>query len=202
MGNVIVTKEDFYNITWENYNEIAVKLGKKIKSYCLKNGYTIDCVVPILRGGGVLGIHLSHILNVVRMEPFQYKYMLLNNEYVNVALLEPKMDTICEFKNNCVLVTEGNHCSGTTAQKCIHKIRQSLPTAKIIYACLVRDVCHLKPLDGTTHEIYGILSNDSKMLTEDYCEKNGIPNKFGVFPWESVEEEIREVNSNANSNME
>lgn len=45
MGNVIVAKQDFYNITWEKYNDIAVKLGEEIKSYCLKNGYEIDCII-------------------------------------------------------------------------------------------------------------------------------------------------------------
>lgn len=198
----MVTKEDFYNITWEDYNKIAVELSEKVKKYCLENGYEIDCIMPILRGGGVLGIHLSHMLNIVQMKPFQYKYMWVDNEYEPVELLEPKLDAISDFKNNCILVTEGNHCSGATAQKCIYKIRQLLPTAIIIYACLVRDASFLKPLDGTTYEVYGILSNESKKLTADDCEKNGILNKYSVFPWESVEEEIKEVNSSADNYTE
>lgn len=198
----MVTKDDFYNITWGDYNDIAVKLSEEIKNYCLKSGYEIDCIVPILRGGGVLGIHLSHILNIVKIKPFQYKYTMQNNEYVPISLLEPVLDATCELKNNCVLVTEGNHCSGETAQKCIHKIRQLLPTAVIIYVCLERDASHLKPLEGTTHEIYGILSNESKMLAEDYCKRNGILNKYSIFPWESLEEEIKEVNSSTNNYME
>lgn len=160
----------------------------------MKNGYEIDCIMPILRGGGVLGIHLSHMLNVVKMKPFQYKYMWVDNKYEPVELLEPKLDSALELKNNCILVTEGNHCYGTTAQKCIYRIRQLLPTAVIIYVCLSRDISHLKPLDGTTHEIYGMISNDSKKLTAEECDKNGIPDKYAVFPWESVEEEIREIN--------
>lgn len=198
----MVTKEDFYNITWEEYNKLVIELGDKVKNYCQTKGYIIDCIVPILRGGGVLGIQLSHMLNIVKINPCQYKYILIGNSYIPIELLELRLDGVGNKKNTCILVTEGNHCSGTTAQKCIYKIQQLLPTAIIIYVSLARDANYLKRLDGTAFEIYGILSNESKMLSDDYCKDNGIPNKFSVFPWECVEEEVNEVNSSTQNYLD
>lgn len=194
-----VTKEDFYNIDWNEYGQIAVKLARNIKEYCLKHEREIHYIVPILRGGGILGIHLSHMLDIVQIRPCQYKYTLVNNDYIPVEFLEPNLALDYGLKPVNILVTEGNHCSGITAQKCIDKIHQFLPDASIIYACLARDASYLKPLTGTVYEVYGILSNESKKLSADQCKKIGIPNKFSVFPWELVEEEIKEIN-NSTSN--
>lgn len=198
----MATKEDFYNLTWEEYDKIVIELGKKIKEYCSKNAYTISYIVPILRGGGFLGIQLSHILNVIRIIPCQYKYMLIDNNYVPIELLEIRDDMESKDRKSCILVTEGNHCSGATAQKCIQKVRGLYPQMNIIYASLVRDASHLNKMEGTIFEVYGVLSNESRKLSSNYCEENGIFDKFSIFPWESIEEELEEVNNSADNYLE
>lgn len=191
----MVTEKDFYNITWNQCNEAIIKIGNNIKQYCLENNCRITHIVPILRGGGILGIYLSHILNISRVNPCQYKYMLVGDSYEPFELLAPHFDQRME-KETCILVTEGNHCYGKTAQKCIDRIYQILPETIIIYASLVRDVNHLNSLNGTVYETYGFLSNDSKSFSVSECKGRNIPYEYGVFPWESIEEEMEDINSN------
>lgn len=191
----MVTEKDFYNITWLQCDEAITKIGSDIKKYCIEHNCKITHIVPILRGGGILGIYLSHILNVTRVNPCQYKYMLVDDSYVPFELLAPHFDQ-CDEKETCILLTEGNHCYGETAQKCIDKIYHLLPKATIIYASLVRDANHLHFLNGTIYETYGFLSNDSKEFSANECKDRDIPYEYGVFPWESIEEEMAEINNN------
>lgn len=194
----MVTKEDFYYVSWSQYEKAAIEISQKIHKYCSENDITITHIVPILRGGGVLGIHLSHMLNVTKVNTCQYKYVSEDKKYVPMELLAPRFEKEID-RNACILVTEGNHCSGATAQKCINSIRQLVSEVTILYASLARDANHLKPMEGTVYEVYGFLSNESKAFSPEYCKKNNIPDKFSIFPWESVEEEIREINNSRNN---
>ena len=102
--------------------------------------------------------------------------------------------------NLTILVTEGNHVRGGTALKCIQKIKSVLPNVKIIYASVGRDYAHRNRLPGTVFETWGFLTNETEILSKDECKELGVKNKFVVYPWEIIEEEIMEVNNSLDCN--
>lgn len=198
----IYDKNDFQNITWSKFQESVEIICSKIRYFCESQNISIDCIVPILRGGGPLGISLSHLLNVFRFYPSQYKFEYATTdrrkyipvEYLStIELIPNKIETIT------VLVTEGNHARGRTAQKCVDKIRFILPNAKIIYVSVGRDYAHTEMLSGTIFEAWGFLTNETESLTINECKKYGVKDKFVVYPWEKMEEEILEVNNSLDS---
>ena len=189
---------DFYLMTWEEYQGIVENLLCSISKYKNENAISFDFIVPVLRGGGVLAISLSHRLNVVRIFPVQYKYVYENDDkstykprelLFSLELLEDKQ------KEYHILVTEGNHCTGQTSQICIDRIKTILPNAKIFYVSVGRDYSYTKKLNHTIHEWWGFFTNESETLTQAQCDNNSIVNKFTVYPWENIEEELEEVNA-------
>lgn len=196
MGN-LVDFSDFYFVSWDQYQAVVDDLTQKIKTYLYDNDISFDFIVPILRGGGVLSISLSHSLGVLPFFPAQYKY--LRNDDTEGAYKPIKL--LCSLdalknksKEYNILVTEGNHCSGQTAQMCINDIITIIPKAKIYYASITRDYSYTNQMNNTIYEWWGILTNESKKLNQTQCDNLSIVNKYTIFPWENAEEEIQEVN--------
>lgn len=195
-------KSDFKKLSWSEYQRSACKIAREIDDFCKANELKIDFIVPILRGGGPLAISLSHMLSIDRIYPSQYKYCkdYERKEYSPVELLSTIETIEDKSKEYIVLVTEGNHVRGTTAGLCIAKIRRVLPNCKIVYASVGRDMMHLAPLDGTIFEAYGFKTNETNQHYGIELEDKDIKDKFVVYPWETVEEELREVNNHESFN--
>lgn len=194
------TPQDFWLMSWEEYQEIVNKITCELKQLQIEKDVCFKYIVPILRGGGVLAISLSHSLNVPQLLPIQYKYEFSINKNNNTRQYLPIEKLSCFDLVQCeenvdILVTEGNHCTGETAQKCIDKTKRYFPNCKIYYASVGRDYSFLNHMNNTEYETYGILTNESEALTQDKCNNLGIINKFCVYPWENVIEEMNEVNN-------
>lgn len=191
------TQDDFKQLSWEEYQIAVDTVFSGISKYLRKNDIKVDFVVPILRGGAPLGISLAHLLSVVRFYPCQYKYYYDKEQgcYVAYELLSTVEMLADKNKEYVILVTEGNHARGGTAQKCINKIKMVLPNSIVLYVSVGRDYAHMTPLKSTNFETWGFLTNETESLTIKECMEKGIKQKFVVYPWESMEEEIYEVNS-------
>lgn len=187
--------KDFQKLSWHEYQKCSKRIATAVEKFCRANQIEIDIVIPILRGGGPLSISLSHILNITKFYPCQYKYEYINNRYVPVELLSTIEQIPNKDSEHTILITEGNHVSGATALKCIEKVKHCIPEAKIIYVSVGRDYAHIGKLTGTIFETWGFLTNETKTLNEDECKIKKIKDKFVVYPWEVLEEEIYEVNS-------
>ena len=77
------TEKDLDLISWERIDEFIDKIYKDVKNYIDENNLKIKYVAPILRGGGVPAIKLSHMFNVIDMLPIQLKH---NSETQNIDL--------------------------------------------------------------------------------------------------------------------
>ena len=190
----MVTKDDFVVMTWEEYQVQVEKIVDSLK----KENRTFDFIVPIMRGGMPLAISLSHCLGTIHIMPVQYQYDVnLINDEREVKLMR-SFSSIASIKEKDkpydILVTEGNHCRGKTAQSCIDHIKSELPQCHIVYASLGRDYTHQNRLIGTDFETWGYLTNEDGSLSVEECVRLNIPTKFTVYPWETIEGEMRDIN--------
>lgn len=201
--SVKYSAKDFEILSWIEYQAFVERIGDDIKKYCDKHRLNIECIVPILRGGGPLSISLSHLLNIAEFFPCQFKYEYVDEDsgrYEPIEYLSTIEFITDKNKDITILVTEGNHVRGETAKKCIHKIKSILPNAKIIYVSVGRDYAHKGRLTDTVFETWGFLTNETKTLNKNDCEMFKVKDKFVVYPWEVIEEEIIEVNNSIDCN--
>ena len=199
----IYTLSDFLKLSWNEYQMAVSHIYDAVCDYCDKKKISIDIIVPIIRGGGIPGISLAHMFNVINIYPCQYKYFreIVNGEtkYVPKLLLSTLDEIRQKNDSHIVLITEGNHARGGTAQKCINLVKSVLPHSVIIYASIGRDYAHKDPLLNTDFECYGFLTNETESLTQEQCRALYVKDKFVVYPWESIDEELNEVNESINS---
>ncbi len=116
------TEKDLDLISWERIDNFINKIYEDVDKYLKINNLTIKYIVPIMRGGGVPAIKLSHMFNVIDMLPIQLKH---NHEAhsidTKIGLDYVKNNTINE--NECILLVEGNHVTGETANIAVNIIR-------------------------------------------------------------------------------
>ena len=63
------TEKDLDFISWERIDKFVEKIYQDVSAYISKNNLSIKYIAPILCGGGVPAIMLSHMFNVVDMLP-------------------------------------------------------------------------------------------------------------------------------------
>lgn len=185
--------EDLKDITWDEVDEMVNILYKDIKEYIDINNLSIKYISPIVRGGDIPSVMLSHMLNVVDMLPIQLKNNNGNIE-LKIGLDYVKDTTINE--NECILLVDTNHITGRTANIAVENILNKFGNnTKIIYVTLTRDYTHRFSVEKVMHNIWTRLTNESMELSEEMCINLNIPyKKISIYPWENKEEELRELN--------
>ncbi|MEE3355330.1 MAG: hypothetical protein VZR32_03205 [Candidatus Weimeria sp.] len=74
MENYKYTEEDLDMISWERIDGFIDKIYNDVSEYLKKNNLSIKYIVPILRGGGIPALKLSHMFDVINILPIQLKY--------------------------------------------------------------------------------------------------------------------------------
>ena len=185
-------KKDFKRLSWDEYFATIKILNRKISSYLKKNKLAVDAVVPILRGGAFSGIYLAYQLGVLKIIPVQYKYFYIGKKAELKAVLSFNAENLP--KNPVILLVEGNHCYGLTAQTAAKEIKEISPKAKIIYVADNMDYSHQKN-DYADAIFYGLLTNECRELTSKQAKKKGIYPYSYIAPWEVMKEEWETVNA-------
>ena len=149
-----------------------------------------------MRGGGVPAIKLSHMFNVIDMLPIQLKH---NHEThridTKIGLDYLKDNSINE--NECILLVEGNHVTGETANIATNMIKEKFgEDVKIIYVSLTRDYTYKDSVKNICFTTWAMTTNEMKKLSKEECDKLNINYKLvSVYPWENVTEELYELNN-------
>ena len=192
----LYTQKDLDLISWERIDKFIDKIYLDVKDYLENNNLKIRYISPILRGGGVPAIKLSHMFNVIDMLPIQLKH---NSETQKIDI-KVGLDYIKNPKINddeCILLVEGNHVTGTTANIAANLLREKFgDNVKIIYVSLTRDYTSRNSVEKTIYTTWGMTTNETKEVSKESCEKLGINyHLVSVYPWENIEEELFELNN-------
>ena len=191
----VYTENDLDLISWERIDTFIEKIYNGVNDYLKLNNLTLKYIIPIMRGGGVPAIVLSHKFNIIDCLPIQLKYNSFTNtidkkiglEYLNNGNIN---------NNECILLVEGNHATGKTANMAVEMIKEKFgEDAKIIYVSLTRDYTNRNSVKGVCYTTWGMTTNETKSLTKEECQKLNIDyNLVSVYPWENVKEELQELN--------
>ena len=151
----VYTEKDLDLISWDRIDQFIDKIYADVKNYIDENNLKIKWISPILRGGGVQAIKLSHMFNVIDMLPIQLKY---NSETQKVDL-KVDLDYVKDTKLNedeCILLVEGNHVTGTTANIAVDLLREKFgKDIKIIYVSLTRDYTYKDSVKNVCAILHG-----------------------------------------------
>ncbi len=192
----IYTEKDLDLISWERIDSFIDKIYKDVNDYLKSNNLLIRYIAPIIRGGGVPAIKLSHMFNVIDMLPIQLKH---NSETGNIdtkiGLDYLKDNSINE--NECILLVEGNHVTGKTANIAVNMIREKFgDDVNIIYVSLTRDYSYRDSVKNVCFTTWAMSTNEMKKLSKEECKKLNINyNLVSVYPWENIKEELEELNN-------
>ena len=192
----IYTEKDLDLISWERIDSFIDKIYKDVNDYLKSNNLLIRYIAPIIRGGGVPAIKLSPMFNVIDMLPIQLKH---NSETGNIdtkiGLDYLKDNSINE--NECILLVEGNHVTGKTANIAVNMIREKFgDDVNIIYVSLTRDYSYRDSVKNVCFTTWAMSTNEMKKLSKEECKKLNINyNLVSVYPWENIKEELEELNN-------
>lgn len=192
----IYTEKDLDLISWDRIDNFINKIYKDVSNYLIKNNLKIKYIVPIMRGGGIPAIIFSHLFNVIDMLPIQLKH---NHETHNIdkKIELDYVEKVNIDSNECILLVEGNHVTGKTANIAVDLIRKKFgDNVKIIYVSLTRDYTYRNSVNNVCFTTWAMTTNETKKLSEDECKKLNINyNLVSVYPWENIEEELNALNS-------
>ena len=179
---------NFVQMSWLDYQTFIQQIANQIIEFLNTNNTKIDFILPILRGGGIPAISLSHLLKVKRLETIQVfhdytskKVWIGNNSIENI-----------EDKNRSyvILLVDDYHATGKSVYLMYDRIREHLPNSMFIYASVGRDIGYLKDKREFLYSCYGFLGNECGIISEEEALKKGVSSVNTVFPWEILEEEI------------
>ncbi len=148
------TNYDVKHISWQEYDKLVENILIQLKDY------NIDVIVPVLRGGSVLGLSIANNLK----KPTKYiriKRSCTNEE--NSDFGEPKLlvyEKLPKIKNKNILICE----DVVDTQKTINFAKKIISKYKPnnIYVCTLYN-----------------FSNNTSLISGYYGQQNWI-----VFPWE------------------
>jgi len=187
-------REELVKLSWDDFDRYALKIKNEVEDYLNKKDTKIDVVVPILRGGGILALRLAFDFRVIRILPYQYKYLQNTNPQ---KIYDSNFSQLQKFKNKnpVVLVVEGNHSTGKIASTVINDIKKQLPNSKIIYVSLAKDYFYKDSVKDVIFTTCGYYTNENRKIDKKTCEKIGVNfDSVYIFPWESYEEELAMLN--------
>ena len=185
-------EENYRKIPHEEFLKYIDKICNGLKKYLEENNLRIDYICPVLRGGGVPAIYISHKLNIVKFAPFQIKYVKYNDGRSNGEILFNPLDSIKVEKEKPVfLVVEGMHSTGHSAEMCITEIKKNYPKAIILYVTVTKAYGYKGFSDIVSYEDVGFYYNRrNKEYSMEECEKLGIEYYNPLFPWETFDIEL------------
>ncbi len=181
----------FKKMTWDEYQHYIEKIADDITQFLIQNNITIDFIVPVLRGGGIPAISLSHLLKIKCLETIQLFHDYVSQEkWLGCNTFDNITDKSKAF---VILLTDDFHATGQSIYFIYDVIKDILPNAKIIYASIGRDIGYLENERDFLFSCYGFLSNECGVISNEELLPQGTITDNTIFPWELFEEEFLNI---------
>lgn len=180
------SKNDTNPMSWKEVEELADKLITQIP-------HDINVIAPLLRTGGIVGGILAIKMKVLTMLPVQFKYSY-NPTAINQILSIPEILIDTPEPMN-VLLCEGNTSSGSIATRAALAIKEKYPQANIYLATLTKVYGGPDTLGGVDQIFYGRMTDENFKTSQEARQELGLRPGITIFPWESVEDELSDLNA-------
>jgi hypothetical protein len=187
------TVEDTNPMSYEEFGKLMETLKEKVSEYFAKTGEKIDIIAPLHRTGAIPGGILSVDFKVVPLYPVQFKYFYHPTEIKQIISL-PDILLDVPLKPN-ILMTEGNTSTGGIAQKAASALHEKFPGSKIYLATVTKVFGGPEKIDGIENIFYGVQTDENFIATPEEQERLKLRKGITIFPWESAEEEVFDINS-------
>ncbi len=186
--------QDFKPMTYELLDTSVRQIHKEINDFLARENLRVKYVAPILRGGGIPGTLLAYYLGIIDMLPIQIK------SGAGKRTFETKIPFDYDVKlasDECILLVDGNHATGKTANIARKMITDKLgENTKIIYACVTQDYAHRDVVDGVVFSTAALYTNEMKDLSPAECKKVGVDYApVYLYPWEDKKTEMDALNA-------
>lgn len=197
MTKKIYTVDDTNSMDWVEFGSILDTLIQQLDDYQRENNIKFDIVVPILRNGSMPAVAIANRFKITRFLPVQFKYIYNENDSTKteckqmLSLPEILEDTPA---NPNILVCETNTNTGTSANKAIALIKERYPNSTIYYATVVKVYGGPDNLDHVKEYFWGVQTNENFKASEEEVKRLNLRPKMTIFPWETVESELTDIN--------
>ena len=184
-------EKDINKMSWEEFEDLANNLIKQVQDYFSNKGEKIDLISPLHRTGGIVGGYMAIKLGIVPMLPVQFKHSI-----EKIDQISDLPEILVKIPNNPnILFCEGNTSAGSVSKKGAKLVKEKYPNAKIYLATLTKVYGGPETIEGIEKIFYGTLTNENGKATDEEVEKLGLRKGITIFPWETVEDELKELNS-------
>ncbi len=120
---------------WEEISNIVKKMSENIK-----NDYSPEIIISIVRGGMIPSVILSHALNIRKIE--NIKSIETISDEINADKTEPMIDEkvdLSEIRRKKVLIVDDILGSGATIRKIKDEVKKWQPTELRTAICVVNE---------------------------------------------------------------
>jgi hypoxanthine phosphoribosyltransferase len=183
----VYTADHINPMSWAEYAAAVERLADRVS----QRGILFDAVAPILRSGGIPGNVLAIRLQITRIIPLQFKYLLdpAKPEPMNPLPCHPSADPLT------ILICENNTSTGRTARAAIACLRSLFPKARLHYATVAKVFGGPDSFEEVQGYYFGIQTNERFLASTAQMEDLSLRPGITLFPWELSEHELAEINS-------
>ena len=176
-------------MSWQEFGEICQNLVRKIEKLDIE----FDAIAPILRNGMIPATVIANKLEIVNIVPIHLKYFYNPTE---IKLFSPIVKPFDLVNNPKILVVESNTSSGESARKAYDLLKKEYPNSELYYATVTRVFKKTQNnLSMYKEVVYGIMTDEDIVATEEEKEEFSLRKGITIFPWETAERELEEINS-------
>lgn len=185
------TIHDTNKMSWQEFDQLIDNLLQKIKA----TNVSFDAIIPILRNGAIPATIIANKLDIITYLPLQVKYNYSAKEIEQlIPFYKPITKDLGERPH--FLVVESNTFSGQSAIKAAEIIKKEYPNAYLYYATVTR-VYRNPEIQLPMYEqyFYGCQTNENFEADNNTEKSLYLRPNITIYPWESVENELHDINS-------
>lgn len=194
----IYTISDTSAMDWAEFGKILNALIQKLDDYQKEHNIKFDIVAPVLRSGGIPATAIANKFKIMRFLPVQVKYVYDENDPTRME--HKQMLSLPEILQNTpdnpnILVCETNTNNGASANKSIALIKEKYPISTIYYATVAKVYGGPDNLNYVKEYFWGVQTNEAFKASDEEMKRLGLRPKITIFPWETAEFELSNINS-------